>query len=183
MMGCSPVSCAKCSPFAVSFVTGGNGMHLIWKTSVSSFCCRKWVSHPGRVCRSFPPVLRRHVLLLSHGPRICVFDFLAVTSCWFPAWSLWRQETQRRCLGDWGQLSQGHGLCSTPPGSLTRALEQPCDQTWPSDTQANPCPCPATPAPGYWSQFCSLERRCGVRTNWMQSFCKLCKETFAPFQV
>lgn len=44
------------------------------------------------------------------------------TAAGFPACLLCRQETQRRCLGDWGQLSQWHGLCSTPPGPPPRAL-------------------------------------------------------------
>lgn len=126
---------------------GGTVCTLYGRPASLPFAAESGFHSTGRVCCSFPPLLRRHVLLLSHGPRICVFDFLAgpvAGSCMALIEAGNTEEVPWRL----GASFQGHGLCSTPPGSLPRALGQPCDQTWSSDTQASPCPCPATPAPG-----------------------------------
>lgn len=151
MMAFSPVSYRKSSPFAESSFIKGNWMHFIWHTGVSSFGTESGYHITGRFCDSFPPILVRHVLrmkgppLFSLSPLPMALESVSFTSWqWpaagFPACLLWRQETQRRCLGDWGQLSQWHGLWYTPLGPLPRALGQPCDRTWSSATERSPCP-------------------------------------------
>lgn len=157
MISWSSVNCTKSSPLLRSSVRKGHGVHFIRQTIVSAFWCRKWVSPHRKLLLFFPPNSlwacaqngRKLHVPLSHSPKICVPYFLAVISCQVPVCLLWRQETQRRCLGDWGQGSQWHSLCSTLPGpclgALPRASRQPCDKAWSSDTKESP-PCSH---PGY----------------------------------
>lgn len=174
MMAFSPVSYRKSSPFAESSFIKGNWMHFIWHTGVSSFGTESGYHITGRFCDSFPPILVRHVLrmkgppLFSLSPLPMALESVSFTSWqWpaagFPACLLWRQETQRRCLGDWGQLSQWHGLC-TPHWAL-------CQGHWGSRvTELGPQPqkdLPALPTlatlvPGYRNHLHSLKTRCGV---------------------
>lgn len=90
---------------------------------------------------------------LSHGPRICVCYFLAVTSCWVSFSSFVKAgNTEGGALETEGSLRSGTAsaapylaLCQ---GHWGRPVSDPDLQTH-----------MATPVPGYWNQFCSLKIR------------------------
>lgn len=127
----------------------------------------------GIFCCSFLPILLRHVIRikalpilpvpLSHGPRICVLYFLAVTSCWVFCASFVKA-----------------GNTEEVPWRLRAAfpVAQPLfHPTWPSTKGTGAAVLLdlvlsytriSLLHPGYTSTtllFCSLKTRCGVRKD------------------
>lgn len=92
-----------------------------------------------------------------------------MTSCWASCVSFVKAGNTEEVPRGWGQLSQWHSLCSTPPhpilGLLPRSSWKPCDQTWSPDTQESLYPNSGFTRTRLPSLFCSLKTRCAVGKN------------------